>query len=186
MKQSKEDNEFKFYHRKDYDISFIKNAVIDLEKEWFLDTTRQETFAAHKNTTSYILNRIDGHWEVNTPLIELVKADDKLMWDLVSPITSDLESLCDGVIGQVLLIKLSAGKDIEVHTDSGDYLHYVSRHHIPIITNPKVGFFIDGETQHMKEGECWEINNNKPHAVFNRGTQDRVHLLIDIMPNKYL
>jgi aspartyl/asparaginyl beta-hydroxylase (cupin superfamily) len=94
--------------------------------------------------------------------------------------------MCDGVVGQALYIKLPAGKIIDPHEDGGDYLYHTCRHHIPIITNPGVGFFIDGETQHMKEGECWEINNNKTHAVFNKGETDRVHLLIDIIPRKVL
>ena len=35
----------------------------------------------------------------------------------------------------------------------------------------------------MLEGECWEINNTRLHAVENNSKIDRIHLLIDIMPN---
>jgi aspartyl/asparaginyl beta-hydroxylase (cupin superfamily) len=38
----------------------------------------------------------------------------------------------------------------------------------------------------MKEGECWEINNNKIHRVANNSEMDRIHLTIDIIPNQYL
>ena len=38
----------------------------------------------------------------------------------------------------------------------------------------------------MATGECWEINNTRLHSVENNSDIDRVHLLIDIMPNKYL
>jgi hypothetical protein len=32
----------------------------------------------------------------------------------------------------------------------------------------------------MKEGEIWEVNNDKKkHSVHNNGDEDRVHLLID-------
>jgi hypothetical protein len=92
----------------------------------------------------------------------------------------------DGKMGQVLFIKLPAKKIIDPHEDHGDYLHCVARYHIPIITNLGVKFIIDGESKHVPEGECWEINNNKTHAVENNGEEDRIHLLIDIMPNKYL
>jgi hypothetical protein len=35
----------------------------------------------------------------------------------------------------------------------------------------------------MGTGECWEINNSRTHFVNNGSKIDRVHLLIDIMPN---
>ena len=38
----------------------------------------------------------------------------------------------------------------------------------------------------MQEGQCWEINNAKNHSVENNGTTDRIHLLIDIMPNEFI
>jgi hypothetical protein len=38
----------------------------------------------------------------------------------------------------------------------------------------------------MAEGECWEINNSRPHYVNNFSNVDRVHLLVDIMPNSHI
>jgi hypothetical protein len=38
----------------------------------------------------------------------------------------------------------------------------------------------------MKVGDCWEVNNNKEHAVKNLGQTDRIHLMIDIMPNQFI
>jgi hypothetical protein len=178
--------DFKFDHKKNYDISEIKKFVIKFNDQWFINTSRQEIFDVHKHTNSYILNQVSLGWIENTPLDVIKKEDDKEAWDLIGSIVKDLEDMCNGTMGQVLFIKLAAGKDIDPHEDSGDYLYHTNRHHIPIITNPNVGFFIDGETQHMKEGECWEINNNKTHAVFNKGTEDRVHLLIDIIPNEVI
>ena len=44
-------------------------------------------------------------------------------------------------------------------------------------------FWVDGESVAMGIGECWEINNAKTHSVINKSDVDRIHLLIDIMPN---
>jgi hypothetical protein len=38
----------------------------------------------------------------------------------------------------------------------------------------------------MKEGECWYHNFNLPHRVANRGTADRVHLVLDCVLNDWL
>jgi aspartyl/asparaginyl beta-hydroxylase (cupin superfamily) len=45
---------------------------------------------------------------------------------------------------------------------------------------------IDGERKFMRVGEIWEVNNNKVHQVWNEGDTDRVHLLIDIIPNNVI
>jgi aspartyl/asparaginyl beta-hydroxylase (cupin superfamily) len=79
-----------------------------------------------------------------------------------------------------------AGGNIQPHQDGGDYLDVVRRHHIPIVTSPEVLFFIDGRGINMREGELWEINNMLRHEVQNPSSIDRVHLMVDIIPNEYL
>ena len=34
----------------------------------------------------------------------------------------------------------------------------------------------------MSQGELWEINNARPHAVVNKGEEGRVHLIVDWVP----
>jgi tetratricopeptide (TPR) repeat protein len=46
-----------------------------------------------------------------------------------------------------------------------------------------VDFFVGGEKKNMRAGELWEINNGLAHAVENRSDQDRIHIIIDWMPN---
>ena len=49
-----------------------------------------------------------------------------------------------------------------------------------------VYFYVDDGVLNMLEGECWEINNMKSHEVINNSDEDRIHLMIDIIPNKYI
>jgi quercetin dioxygenase-like cupin family protein len=187
MIYNKEKPDFKFSYLKDYDISRMKEIVQELEKEWLLDTSRQELFDVHKYTESYIINKVSIFgWEEHSPLSHISTAETTELSSLALEIARDLEKELDGTMGQVLFIKLEAGKAIGEHEDDGSYLYRAARHHIPIITNPGVNFIIDGESKHVPEGECWEINNNKLHAVENNGKEDRIHLLIDIVPNKYI
>jgi aspartyl/asparaginyl beta-hydroxylase (cupin superfamily) len=62
----------------------------------------------------------------------------------------------------------------------------VRRCHIPLITNDDIKFTVGDHTMSLKQGECWEINNSKIHEVKNLSNYDRVHILIDIIPNEYL
>ncbi len=91
----------------------------------------------------------------------------------------------NGSIETAILINLPKNKKIDRHFDLAKYFIERNRLHIPIITNDKCIFEVDGEEINMKEGEIWEINNhNKPHAVSNGGDIDRVHLLIDWLIKK--
>lgn len=85
----------------------------------------------------------------------------------------------DGKIVRFILVKLLANCDIPTHVDGGDSLSETKRHHIAIITNPKVSFTISDETKHLKQGEVWEINNLRSHSVENLSDQDRIHIIVD-------
>ncbi len=89
----------------------------------------------------------------------------------------------NGFLVRMLLAKLPAGSKIPKHTDAGYALLNRHRVHIPIITNDKVVFMVDGEEKNMQAGELSEINSELVHAVENQGDADRIHLIIDWMPN---
>lgn len=80
----------------------------------------------------------------------------------------------------VRLLRLEVGAEIKPHTDHElGYEDGQFRLHIPIVTNPDIEFILDGERLTMLPGECWYTNVNFVHSVANRGTIDRVHLVID-------
>jgi len=84
------------------------------------------------------------------------------------------------------LLKLDVGAEIKPHKDYClGYEDGVFRIHIPIVTNPDVEFILDGERIIMEEGSCWYIDANKEHSVANRGTKDRIHLVIDGNRNEW-
>lgn len=178
--------DFNFKSHGNYDVSLIKNHIKNFFNEWFIDTSRQDNFMVHKDTTSYFIYQSNLLWGVGEEYINKIRTDDKILLELVEPIIKSLEGIHDGVRGNVLLIKLKANHNIPIHSDSGDYLIMSRRHHIPIVTSKQTVFGVGSEKINMGEGECWEINNTRPHLVENNSDIDRVHLLIDIMPNAIL
>lgn len=85
------------------------------------------------------------------------------------------------------LMKLSAGSKIKEHTDYKLSLDdECVRLHIPIITHPKVCFFLNGNLIKMRAGECWYLNFNLPHSVDNKSHIDRIHLVVDMKVNAWL
>lgn len=172
-----------FILHKTYDVSKLQNIVSAFNEEWLEDLSRRQNSIHHTKTYSYHLTDADYEWEPYSPYPTIPTYTNQNVFDSVNKIISDLEKELDGKVGRSMFIKLPAGEIITPHPDKGSYLLSVYRCHIPIFTNPYVMFTVGHETINMKSGECWEINNSKFHSVKNNGESDRVHLLVDIIPN---
>jgi quercetin dioxygenase-like cupin family protein len=99
------------------------------------------------------------------------------------------KTILDGFLFEkttVRLLQLAVGAEIKPHSDHClGYEDGSFRLHIPIITNSEVEFSLDGNRVIMNEGECWYIDANFVHSVANRGTNDRIHLVIDGIRNEW-
>ena len=81
--------------------------------------------------------------------------------------------------GRSRLMGLEPGAVVPEHVDVHYYWRTHLRIHIPVITNPQVGFTCKDETLHLKAGECWILDSFYRHSVDNRGDATRVHLVLD-------
>lgn len=80
----------------------------------------------------------------------------------------------------VRLMRLTPGSRIKTHQDPDlDFESGTVRFHVPITTNPAVEFRLNGAPVPMTAGSAWYLRLSDPHSVVNRGTTDRVHLVID-------
>ncbi len=80
----------------------------------------------------------------------------------------------------VRLMGLSPGSRIKEHSDHDLALEYGAvRIHIPIQTNDLMEFYLNNSRVKMHEGECWYLRLSDPHRVYNGGTENRVHMVID-------
>ena len=82
----------------------------------------------------------------------------------------------------VVCRKLLAGGIIKPHIDSHPSFRYGHRIHIPITSNPRVRFMIDGRPYKLEVGQAYEINNQKRHSVMNKGKEDRITFIFDYVP----
>jgi hypothetical protein len=94
-------------------------------------------------------------------------------------------------IHRVRFMKLKpGGGELERHTDqvdpdSGGSLGKLARIHLPIKTNPGVIFTVwdpygTPQMAHMAEGDVWFLDTRKAHQAINGGTEERIHLVIDV------
>lgn len=182
MNKSLED--FTFKNHGTYPIEQIKNIVNSFTNEWFQNLDRQIAFKEHKTTLTYFLADYPLTWSPGEPYVGSINYPDSELWQLVLPLIHRLESLHDGRVGRVIFPKLKANTNITKHTDQGGYLSVVRRHHIAIVTEPNVRFIVGKDEKNLEPGVVWEINNMKMHRVINESEVDRIHLLVDIIPNK--
>ena len=167
-----------------YAIEPLKDRILSLPEEaWWGNQFRQLEYEVHEHTQSVVLVFTDGQgW----PNIEVAK--DK-GWNLLAGEAVPLmhQILADhyppgGTIIRAMAARLQAGGVIKPHHDKHPSFHYGHRIHIPIYTNPRVRFMIDGRTQKMQIGHVYEINNQKRHSVMNKGTEGRINFIFDYVP----
>lgn len=85
------------------------------------------------------------------------------------------------------LMRLTPGSIIREHRDHDLAAEWgMARIHIPIATNDKVDFRLNGHPVTMAPGEAWYLRLSDPHSVANRGVTDRVHLVIDCVVDDWL
>ncbi|MCM2680855.1 aspartyl/asparaginyl beta-hydroxylase domain-containing protein [Echinimonas agarilytica] len=104
---------------------------------------------------------------------------------LLIPIISDLASTFEspkGVLTRAALVKLKAGATIPIHQDAQRMAQISHRIHIPINDCPDCVYSIGGQEFSMKQGNIYDFNNRWDHGVQNRGSVDRINLMLEYLP----
>lgn len=147
----------------------------------------------HYNTNDY-----SGKWNSialmsqngkSDAIYALLNNDEKLVATEILESCIYFKEILDGFLFEktaVRLLQLAVGAEVKPHRDNClGYEDNCFRLHIPIITNSEVEFILDGTRLIMNEGECWYIDANFIHSVANRGTEDRIHLVVDGIRNEW-
>ena len=164
------------------DITPLRDAILAQEEAaWRENQHRQEAFPQHQMTESIVLVFCDG-W----PEVEIKK---EAGWDRLSeqavPVMHEIIQRAypaGGTILRAMAAKLNAGGRISPHSDTHHTFHRSHRIHVPITTNHRVRFMIDGKPHQLEVGRAYEINNQKQHSVMNKGKEDRITFIFDYAP----
>ena len=165
-------------------IDGLKEAILSLnESDWASQTHRQSEYEVHRQTKSVVLVFTDGEgW----PNIEVTKESG---WDLLSETAIPLMHGIiaeyypeGGTIIRAMAARLPAGHIIKPHFDRHPSFHAGHRIHVPVTTNRRVRFMIDGRPYQLEVGKAYELNNQKNHSVMNKGKEDRITFIFDYVP----
>jgi hypothetical protein len=166
------------------DIGPLREAILGEDPEaWLEQAYRQQTYDVHRQTESIVLVFTDGSgW----PELTVTKQPG---WDrLAKPAVAVMQTVIGrhfpvgGTIVRAMAAKLLSGGKIPPHRDSHPSFQYSHRIHVPITTNPRVRFIIDGKPYRFDVGQAYELNNQKMHSVMNKGSEDRITFIFDYVP----
>ena len=111
---------------------------------------------------------------------------DQPLWNEWKPLLEPVLSAATAAYGyqrggfpRVMLARMAPGGIIHPHRDENPAAKWPHKIHVPLQTNEDVTFFVDGVGYHLAEGEAVEVNNMGLHAVENRGSIDRIHLIFE-------
>jgi hypothetical protein len=159
------------------------------------------SLAAVEWTNHFVKQNYEGDWSV-IPLRGTVGARHPVMMIYADPTARSFENtpllgVCSYFrevldsfqcpLRAVRLMRLSPGSVIKEHTDLDlSFEDGTLRMHIPVTTNAGVEFRLNGSRVVMEPGSCWYLRLSDPHSVTNRGTTDRVHLVIDAVVDDWM
>lgn len=161
-----------------------------------LEGLKDESWIAH-----FVRQNYDGDWSV-LPLRGTAGARHPVQAIYSDPTATEFENTpllarCPNMarvlaafaceIHAVRLMRLTPGSTIKEHKDYDlDAESGMVRIHIAVTTNPDVAFELNRRRVVIEPGAAWYLRLSDPHRVANRGTTDRVHLVIDARVNDWM
>jgi hypothetical protein len=177
-----------FFLHGEIDVTPILKIIEDNNLNWDEYTARQKKYNSDHAFTKTIPIIFDKSLNFNhtkimpTEYYPLFEKELNFLEEKIKLSTNE-----NGKIMRALLVKLAAKKSIVPHVDWGVSFKICRRIHVPIQTNEGCFFIVGDDRRHLKKGELWEINNDKKmHSVENNGDEDRIHLIVDWIEEKFL
>lgn len=168
--------------------NFFSNK--DNEYLWKINLHRQKTTYALRNTESIMLRKLELNKKLNSTseynqVMEVGNSELFEKFEIFKILIDSLDSIfrSKGVreieYGRIFFSKFFANSLIDEHTDEGKYFSYYDRFHFVIDSPDDCVFQIRNESVYLTSGEFAWVNNHVPHWLENKGTTDRINLILD-------
>jgi Aspartyl/Asparaginyl beta-hydroxylase len=163
------------------DIAALKAAVLALpEAVWDAENaTKPNRFEALDKTRHIVFRFVDSVRDWRT-------SHDRPAWAewkaLIEPVLLQAVApygYANGEFPRVMFARMAPGGEIKPHRDANAAAKWPHKIHVPLLTNDRVTFYVEGTGYHLPEGEAAEVNNMGVHAVKNDGDTDRIHLIFE-------
>lgn len=163
------------------DIADLKAAILAIPEElWDFENSDKPNRFEALDATRHIVFRFVSDFS------DWRSSYGRPVWDawrhLLEPVlkaaTADY-GYVRGEFPRVMLARMPSGGVVRPHRDANPAARWPHKIHVPVQTNERVIFEVDGVKYHMAEGEAVELNNIGVHGVENNGDDDRIHLIFE-------
>lgn len=162
------------------DIQPILESITEYSKLFGLTTVREHTKNSPHHDTQTIFLRMPYNFTPEAFFNDLQVTDYPLMTDdRIYDTVQKIKSLAHADIARAMIVRLSPNGHIDAHIDQGPYAEATDRYHLCITTNDKCAMIVADEMVFAKAGELWFFDKHQKHEVYNDGTTDRLHLIVD-------
>lgn len=163
------------------DIAALKAAVLALpEAVWDAENaTKPNRFEALDRTRHIVFRFVDTVRDWRTSHDRPAWADWRALIEPVLRQAVAPYGYEHGEFPRVMFARMAPGGEIKPHRDANAAAKWPHKIHVPLLTNDKVTFYVEGTGYHLPEGEAAEVNNMGVHAVKNDGDTDRIHLIFE-------
>ena len=163
------------------DIAALREAVLGIdEARWDAENADKPNRFEALDRTRHIVFRFVSNFQ------DWRDSYDRPLWaewkGLLEPVLAQAVrdyGYTDAAFPRVMLARMAPGGVIKPHRDANPAAKWPHKIHVPLVTNDKVTFFVDGVGYHFPEGEAVEVSNMAVHAVENAGDTDRIHLIFE-------
>jgi hypothetical protein len=163
------------------DVAALREAVLALpEAVWDAENSVKPNRFEALDKTRHIVFRFISDFD------DWRRSENHRLWDewkhLLEPAIAQAEKpygYTQGGFPRIMLARMAPGGMIHPHRDGNPSAKWPHKIHIPLTTNDKVTFFVDGVGYHFPVGHAVEVNNMGVHAVANQGDTDRIHLIFE-------
>jgi Aspartyl/Asparaginyl beta-hydroxylase len=163
------------------DIAALKAAVLALpESVWDAENAdKPNRFEALDKTRHIVFRFVDSVRDWRGSHDRPAWAEWRALLEPVMQAAVAPYGYANGHFPRVMFARMAPGGEIKPHRDANAAAKWPHKIHVPLLTNDKVTFFVDGVGYHLPEGDAAEVNNMGVHAVKNDGDTDRIHLIFE-------
>jgi hypothetical protein len=163
------------------DVSALRDAALQLsEAVWDAENASKPNRFGALDATRHVIFRFVSNF------LDWRDSYDRPLWTEWKPLLQPVLDAATapygyshGAFPRVMLARMAPGGVIHPHRDQNPAAKWPHKIHVPLQTNPDVIFHVDGTGYHFAEGDAVEVNNMGVHAVENRGSTDRIHLIFE-------
>ncbi|MEE4279174.1 MAG: aspartyl/asparaginyl beta-hydroxylase domain-containing protein [Halieaceae bacterium] len=170
--------------RSDVPVQPLLESVFTVDEAWNLQTGRQEKVRVQREAQAIPLRGLRKSCQLGRARRDVHESrwttgskQFPVLCHMLQSIAEDL----DADLGRAKLVLLPAGRRVYPHIDRGRYYQLHDRYHLVLRSSQGSWLRAGDEEVRMQEGELWWFDNRQIHEAHNDGSEDRIHLIFDLL-----